>query len=93
MSYKLQGSYTPPEYIGIIVREYNQASFLINEEYSMLNINPAVGVVDLYENDVLIHERVSVATCDRIEGEDIVVTLLKSIKEQIILDKMDIVEY
>lgn len=92
---KLAGKYTPPFGIDIEVREYSPAYFVMNEAYSNLSWSEPVIVVDLYEGDVLIKERVSVATLfDYVEDPAIPVlkAALMQVKENLQLDDMEIAE-
>lgn len=90
---KLLGKYTPSIGMGIEEREYDPASFVMNEEYSNLSWVEPVIVVDLYEGEILIQERVFVATLfDYVleEERDVLRDALQAIKDNNDLQDMEI---
>ncbi|ANM47211.1 hypothetical protein FDI76_gp184 [Serratia phage vB_Sru_IME250] len=90
---KLLGKYTPSVGMGIEEREYDPASFVMNEEYSNLSWVEPVIVVDLYEGETLIQERVFVATLfdyTNEEGREVLRDALQAIKDNNDLQNMEI---
>lgn len=90
---RLSGTFTPALGMGLEQREFTEASFVINTSYSMLDIPEPLVVVDLYEGDTLVRERVLCTTLFDYTGSESGAEKagLESIKSNCGLDDMDVV--
>ena len=89
---KLSGTFTPVTGMNLDSDKYENATLILNESYSMLDVSEPLIVVDLCENGEVIRERILCTTLFNYSGDEsgIVEAGLLSIKSNCNLDDMEI---
>lgn len=90
---KLSGTYTPPNFMGIEVKAYENATLEINEAWSNLDAAPPYAVVDFYQDGKLVLERIGVTTLeDDYSKDDVETQIFNAFIYSMNIDKMEIVD-